>query len=682
MRGGFSDRSPPRSSGGYHSHSDFRNDRFDGPPRFQGMGGRDDRFGQNLNNINWDQERLEIFEKNFYVEHPEVASMTSEEAEKIRQDNNIVVFYKGVAPKPIRTFMEGGFPEYLLGAIKKAGFQKPSPIQIQGWPIALSGHDMIGIAETGSGKTCAFLLPGILHIMAQPELKPGDGPIMLVLAPTRELTVQIQQECDRFASSLNIKSTCVYGGAPRRNQERELSRGAEILVGCPGRLIDFLKSNVTNLKRVTYLVMDEADRMLDMGFEPQIRNIVSQIRPDRQTLMWSATWPREVERLARDLCKEDPIKINVGILDELKACENVTQHVEVLGSEHEKQRRVVQLLIGFERDLGRLAKTIVFVDRKREADDLGDVCRSEGLHCSILHGDKSQDQRDMAMHRFRQGVDNILIATDVASRGLDVKDITCVINKDFPKETASYIHRIGRTGRAGAKGSSYTLISPENYRSARDLIKILRDANQIVPRDLHDLANGTFRPQPASSSFNRSSEDRFGGGSSRADFRDQHHRGGQVSSRFADDNGSFSKPSFGGFDDNKRSFGGERGFGRREHSRSAERRGGPPGFSGSRSPPRAMDVRERSRERSPPRREHSPPQNSYGGGFGGGFGGMAPQPSQNRSRSNNRSVDGFAGASSRTRSTSNNRERSRSNRGGASSLTAPEVKSSGFGGGF
>eukprot|EP00921_Rhytidocystis_pertsovi_P009785 GHVQ01015731.1.p1 GENE.GHVQ01015731.1~~GHVQ01015731.1.p1 ORF type:complete len:265 (-),score=22.74 GHVQ01015731.1:614-1408(-) len=188
---------------------------------------------------------------------------------------------------------------------------------------------MIGIAETGSGKTIAFLLPGIVHINAQPYLRPGDGPIVLVLAPTRELVEQIRQECMKFGNSSKIKNSVAYGGVPRRQQMMDLRSGVEILLACPGRLIDFLESGVTNLSRVTYLVLDEADRMLDMGFEPQIRKIVSQIRPDRQTLMWSATWPKEVQSLARDLCREEPVHINIGSLD-LKACHNIKQDIIVL----------------------------------------------------------------------------------------------------------------------------------------------------------------------------------------------------------------------------------------------------------------------------------------------------------------------------------------------------------------
>ena len=185
-----------------------------------------------------------------------------------------------------------------MTSILAAGFKEPSPIQAQSWPMALSGRDVVAIAQTGSGKTISFALPAMLHINAQPLLSPGDGPIALILAPTRELAVQIQQECTKFGSNSRIRNTAIYGGAPKGPQIRDLQRGVEIVIATPGRLIDMLETQKTNLRRVTYLVLDEADRMLDMGFEPQIRKIIGQIRPDRQTLMFSATWPKDVQRLA------------------------------------------------------------------------------------------------------------------------------------------------------------------------------------------------------------------------------------------------------------------------------------------------------------------------------------------------------------------------------------------------
>ena len=208
--------------------------------------------------------------------------------------------------------------------------------------MALSGRDMVGIAQTGSGKTLSFLLPGIVHINAQDYLKKGDGPIVLVLAPTRELAVQIQGECNKFGQSSNIKNTCVYGGASKRPQIEALRRGVEICIATPGRLIDFLENKITNLKRVTYLVLDEADRMLDMGFKPQLTKIVSQIRPDRQTLMWSATWPKEVQELANSFLK-DFIQVNIGSED-LIASENVKQEFE-FASKFQKKRNYLRYWI-------------------------------------------------------------------------------------------------------------------------------------------------------------------------------------------------------------------------------------------------------------------------------------------------------------------------------------------------
>lgn len=197
--------------------------------------------------------------------------MAPEEVELVRRKLDIEIIHGVDVPNPITHFEEACLPDYIMVEIQKAGFVNPTPIQVQGWPVALCGRDMVGIAETGSGKTLAFLLPAVVHINAQPYLQKGDGPIVLVLAPTRELALQIKEECDRFGSSSRISNTCCYGGVPRGPQARMLQNGVEICIATPGRLIDFLESEVTNLRRVTYLVLDEADRMLDMGFEPQVR---------------------------------------------------------------------------------------------------------------------------------------------------------------------------------------------------------------------------------------------------------------------------------------------------------------------------------------------------------------------------------------------------------------------------
>ena len=371
-----------------------------------------------------------------------------------------------------------------MKGILAQGFQAPTAIQMQGWPLAMKGQDMIGIAATGSGKTVAFLLPGIVHMNAQPRLQRGDGPIMLVIAPTRELAVQIKEECDKFGRSSNVRNVCVYGGSPKGPQARELRSGVEIVIATPGRLIDFLENGTTNLRRVTYLVLDEADRMLDMGFEPQIRKITSQIRPDRQTLLWSATWPKEVEKLARDLCKEDPVQISVGETNKLQAAATITQKVEIV-PQYVKPRKMMNTLEKIYDDESRI---IVFCETKRGCDTLCDELRRDRYPALSIHGDKDQRDRDYCLSQFKQGRCLILVATDVAARGLDVKGIKYVINYDMPGQMEDYIHRIGRTGRAGEKGCAISFFSQKDASKAAELVDILKRADQKVPVDLEEIA--------------------------------------------------------------------------------------------------------------------------------------------------------------------------------------------------
>lgn len=387
-------------------------------------------------------------------------------------------------PRPVRSFEEASFPDYVLDEIKKVGFEHPTPIQSQGWPMALSGRDVVGIAQTGSGKTLAFLLPAIVHINAQPLLRPGDGPIVLVLAPTRELAQQIQQEVDKFGYTSQIKNTCVYGGAPKREQSAKLRSGVEIVIATPGRLMDFLQGGNTNLKRVTYLVLDEADRMLDMGFEPQIRKIVSQIRPDRQTLMWSATWPREVQTLAKDFLKTY-IQCNIGS-EEIVANHNITQIVEVI-DKFEKEKRIREVL---KNSMGADTKLLIFSATKRKCDELTQMLRYEGWQALAIHGDKSQGEREWVLQQFKEGKAPIMIATDVASRGIHVDNIGLVINFDFPNNIEDYVHRIGRTGRAGTKGKSITFFTYNDSRKASELIRVMEEAGQAVPDRLRSMGGG------------------------------------------------------------------------------------------------------------------------------------------------------------------------------------------------
>jgi len=464
-------------------------------------GGRDamGALGDKLRTIQWDLSTLPKFEKNFYIEHPAVTARDEKSAEEWRKSQGINVIGRGI-PKPVFTFEEASMPEYVLKEVLKQGFTKPSPIQSQGWPMALLGRDMIGISATGSGKTLAFLLPAMIHINAQPYLQRGDGPIVLVLAPTRELALQIKQECDKFGASSEIKNTVVYGGVPKHTQTRDLRDGVEIVIATPGRLIDHLESGATNLRRVTYLVLDEADRMLDMGFEPQIRKIVSQIRPDRQTLMWSATWPKEVQNMAADFLR-DAYEVHVGSM-ELRANDMITQVIEMV-TDYEKYPRLQHHL----RNVQRGEKVIVFVETKKGCDQLTRSLRGEGFPCRCIHGDKTQQERDDTLAEFKAGKLPILIATDVAARGLDVKDIAVVVNFDMPNNIEDYIHRIGRTGRAGARGTAVSFFTEKASKMAKDLVEILYEAKQEVPPALATQAGGAY-----GGGNNRYGGGRYGGG--------------------------------------------------------------------------------------------------------------------------------------------------------------------------
>uniref|UniRef100_A0A7N8XPY4 RNA helicase n=1 Tax=Mastacembelus armatus TaxID=205130 RepID=A0A7N8XPY4_9TELE len=459
-------------------------------PRFGAVGNRSGpppmKFGnpgERLRKKRWNLDELPKFEKNFYAEHLEVQRISPYEMEEFRRKKEITIRGAG-CPKAVTAFHQAQFPQYVIDVLMQQNFKEPTAIQCQGFPVALSGKDLVGIAQTGSGKTLAYLLPAIVHINHQPYLERGDGPICLVLAPTRELAQQVQQVAYDYGKSSRIKSTCVYGGAPKGPQIRDLERGVEICIATPGRLIDFLEAGKTNLRRCTYLVLDEADRMLDMGFEPQIRKIVEQIRPDRQTLMWSATWPKEVRQLAEDFLR-DYIQINIGAL-ELSANHNILQIVDVC-METEKDHKLIQLMeeIMAEKE----NKTIIFVETKKRCDDLTRRMRRDGWPAMCIHGDKSQPERDWVLTEFRSGKAPILIATDVASRGLDVEDVKFVINYDYPGSSEDYVHRIGRTARSTNKGTAYTFFTPGNLRQARDLVRVLEEARQAINPKLLQLVD-------------------------------------------------------------------------------------------------------------------------------------------------------------------------------------------------
>uniref|UniRef100_A0A5B6ZAL0 RNA helicase n=1 Tax=Davidia involucrata TaxID=16924 RepID=A0A5B6ZAL0_DAVIN len=410
-------------------------------------------------------------------------------AESYRRRHEITVTGDDVPP-PFTSFEATGFPSEILREVQHAGFSAPTPIQAQSWPVALQSRDIVAIAKTGSGKTLGYLIPGFI-LLKRRRNNPQLGPTVLVLSPTRELATQIQDEAVKFGKSSKISCTCLYGGAPKGPQLREVDRGVDIVVATPGRLNDILEMRRISLHQVSYLVLDEADRMLDMGFEPQIRKIVKEVPARRQTLMYTATWPKEVRKIAADLLV-NPVQVNIGKVDELVANKAITQYVEVL-SYMEKHRRLEQILRSQEPG----SKIIIFCSTKKMCDQLSrNLSRQFGA--SAIHGDKSQGERDYVLNQFRTGKSPVLVATDVAARGLDIKDIRVVINYDFPTGVEDYVHRIGRTGRAGATGVAYTFFCDQDAKHASDLIKVLEGANQRVPSEIRDMSSrggGMGRPR-------------------------------------------------------------------------------------------------------------------------------------------------------------------------------------------
>ncbi|XP_019475875.1 probable ATP-dependent RNA helicase DDX46, partial [Meleagris gallopavo] len=424
----------------------------------------------------------EPFRKNFYVEVPELAKMTQEEVNVYRLEmEGITVKGKG-CPKPIKTWVQCGISMKILTALKKHGYEKPTPIQSQAIPAIMNGRDLIGIAKTGSGKTIAFLLPMFRHIMDQRALEEGEGPIAVIMTPTRELALQITKECKKFSKTLGLRVVCVYGGTGISEQIAELKRGAEIIVCTPGRMIDMLAANngrVTNLRRVTYVVLDEADRMFDMGFEPQVMRIVDNVRPDRQTVMFSATFPRAMEALARRILSK-PIEVQVG--GRSVVCSDVEQHVIVIEEEN-KFLKLLELL-GHYQEKGSV---IIFVDKQEHADGLLKDLMRASYPCLSLHGGIDQYDRDSIINDFKNGTCKLLVATSVAARGLDVKQLMLVVNYSCPNHYEDYVHRAGRTGRAGNKGFAYTFITEDQARYAGDIIKALELSGNPIPADLEKL---------------------------------------------------------------------------------------------------------------------------------------------------------------------------------------------------
>ncbi|KAL9035466.1 MAG: hypothetical protein Q9214_006569, partial [Letrouitia sp. 1 TL-2023] len=408
--------------------------------------------------------KYQPFRKNFYLEPSELSEMTEGEVAELRLELDGIKIRGLNAPKPVQKWSQCGLGAQTLDVIQKLGYEKPSSIQSQAIPSIMSGRDVIGVAKTGSGKTIAFLLPMFRHIKDQRPLDSLDGPIGLIMTPTRELATQIHKDCKPFLKALNLRAVCAYGGAPIKDQIADLKRGSEIIVCTPGRMIDMLMANsgrVTNLRRVTYCVLDEADRMFDMGFEPQVMKILANIRPDRQTVLFSATFPRQMEALARKSLVK-PVEIVVG--GRSVVAPEITQIVEVRPDETKFIRLLELLGKLYEEEKNEDDRALVFVERQEAADRLLRDLMRKGYPCMSIHGGKDQIDRDSTIDDFKAGVVPILIATSVAARGLDVKQLKLVVNYDAPNHLEDYVHRAGRTGRAGNTGTAVTFITPEQDR--------------------------------------------------------------------------------------------------------------------------------------------------------------------------------------------------------------------------
>jgi len=414
-------------------------------------------------------------------------------ADEFRSKNHISSAGEGQElPDPVQRFEDAPFGKKIRQGLAAAGFAAPSPIQAQGWPVAVSGKDLVAVAKTGSGKTLGFLLPAFRAIAKGiASTDEGKGavpslPSVLVLAPTRELVVQIEAECAKFEQYTKVTSLAVFGGAAKPPQVKALKeKRPQVLVATPGRLQDLMEMRSVILKQVCFLVLDEADRMLDMGFEPEIAKIVAETQEDRQTLLFTATWPKAVQRIAQNYLKEEHVHVNVGQTEDLAANKAVSQEFFKIGDD-EKEMKLWRILA----DLPENAKLIAFMNTKRRVEQYTKVFWGKGFEVAALHGDKAQWERDRDLGKFSRGECWLLFATDVCARGLDIKSVTHVVNFDMARDVESYVHRIGRTGRAGASGTSITFFNEAyDLECSPALAKIAREAGQPVPDFLQKAAD-------------------------------------------------------------------------------------------------------------------------------------------------------------------------------------------------
>jgi len=380
------------------------------------------------------------------------------------------------------SFESLGLRAELLRAVSEKGYSDPTPIQRQAIPIILEGKDIMGGAQTGTGKTAGFTLPLLQRLMSSGKAEKGRRAIRaLVITPTRELAAQVSESVDTYGKHLPLKSTVVFGGVSINPQKQKLIRGVDILVATPGRLLDHVGQNSVNLSKVDILVLDEADRMLDMGFIRDIRKVLALLPKHKQTLLFSATFSNEIKQLANNLLKS-PALIEVARRN--TAAESVTQVIHPV--DKVRKRELLSYLIGS----NNWQQVLVFTRTKHGANRLSKQLMSDGIVATAIHGNKSQGARTRALAEFKSGKVRVLVATDIAARGLDIDQLPHVVNFELPNVAEDYIHRIGRTGRAGNEGEAMSLVCV-------DELKLLKDIERLVKRDIPKVQIDDFEPDPS-----------------------------------------------------------------------------------------------------------------------------------------------------------------------------------------
>lgn len=400
-----------------------------------------------------------------------------------------------------QTFAALGVSSAFLSALQDIGYKQPTPIQSKSVALLLDGHDLMGVAQTGTGKTAAFALPLLQRLDQANEPARPRQPKSLILAPTRELALQIHTELENFAKNTSLRSTVIFGGVGQNPQVRQLQKGVDVLVATPGRLLDLVGQGYVDLSMICVLVLDEADRLLDMGFIPDVKRIVQQTPKSRQSLLFSATMSKGVSQLARNMLR-DPIRVDVS--PKQPTVKKIDQRVIMV--EKPDKLEVLQTLLHDE----SLSRAIVFTRTKHGANKVAKKLCAAGVSADAIHGNKSQSARQRALADFKKGRTWVLVATDIAARGLDIEGVSHVINFELPHEPEGYVHRIGRTGRAGASGVAWSLVDPSEVSRLRAVEQLIRLALSRFDKALNKLDLADTRRRTTQAATNQADSRREG----------------------------------------------------------------------------------------------------------------------------------------------------------------------------